>query len=111
MWPQGQNVLLEVRLEQEVGGLVGCLVDLEPDILHPIDFFQDLGPITSLHHSFSVVKWGQLSSSVSQRTCENKRIKDCETICCYGDEAYLGAEEPRLETNMFPCTIYLEYGW
>lgn len=46
------------------------------------------------------MKQGQLSSSISQRTCENKGIKDCEAICCYGDEAHLDAEEPRLETNV-----------
>lgn len=78
-----------------------------------MDFMQDLGQdqFASLHHSYSVVKWGQLSSSISQKTCENKGIKDCEAICCYGDVAYLGTEEPRLETNMFPCTTYLVYGW
>lgn len=61
----------------------------------------------SLHHSYSVVKWGQLSSSISQRTCENKGMKDCVAICCYGDEAYIGTEEPGLETNTSPCTTYL----
>lgn len=69
------------------------------------------GRFASLHRRYAVVKRGQLSSSVSPRTCENKGIKNCEAICCYGDEAHLGTEEPGLETNMFPCTTYLEYGW
>lgn len=59
----------------------------------------------SLPGSYTVVKRGQLSSSISQRTCENKGIKDCEAICCYGDEAHLGTEAPRLGTNMFPAQL------
>lgn len=93
--------------------MVGCLGDLMLCLPALHRFLAGFGAyhFASLHHSYSVVKWGQLSSSFSQRTCENKGIKDCEAICCYGDEAYLGTEEPRLETNMFPCTTYLEYGW